>query len=78
MECNKQTSIQLAFLANVIASVIAQKLTPTEENVLGNLLTLIGTALTTIAAIDESEVSKIVDGNGKTGKGISDTANSDR
>ncbi|HEX2937877.1 MAG TPA: hypothetical protein VHO66_03055 [Ruminiclostridium sp.] len=49
--------IQITLLANIIASAIAKNLTPTEENILGNLITVVGTTLTTIAALDEAEIT---------------------
>ena len=45
---------QIAVLANAIAVVIAKKLTPTEENVIGNLIAQIGATLLAIAAIDQA------------------------
>jgi hypothetical protein len=47
-------SIQLTVAANALAAAIAEKLTADEQNIVGNLLTLVGTSLLSIAAIDES------------------------
>jgi hypothetical protein len=53
-DVNNVTGEQLAILASVIASVIAQDLTTSEQNVLGNFLVTVGSALMTIAAQNEA------------------------
>lgn len=45
---------QITAAANTAAVLLAQGLTPAEENVLGNLFTLVGASLLSIAAIDET------------------------
>jgi hypothetical protein len=45
---------QIAILANAIAVALSKGLTPNEENVIGNLITQIGSTLLSIAAIDEA------------------------
>lgn len=57
---------QIVMLASAAACAIAKNLTADEENVLGNFITLIGTALSTIAAVDE------------TAEGNSDSSNTDK
>lgn len=47
----------LTLLANALAVAISEKLTVNEENILGNLLTLIGASLLSIAAIDGANKS---------------------
>lgn len=45
---------RIATAANAIAVALAQDLNTSEENILGNLLTLVGASLLSIAAIDEA------------------------
>lgn len=61
MDGSTQPWLQITMLANIIAAALAKNLTPSEINVLGNLITLIGTALTTIAAIEQDTNSSGTD-----------------
>lgn len=45
---------QLSLYANTIAVALSKELTLDEENVIGNLLTLVGASLLAIAAVDAS------------------------
>ena len=54
LDSSAQQGLQITMLANTIAVALAKNLTPNEINILGNFITLIGTALTTIAAIEQS------------------------
>lgn len=56
---------QIAVIANAIAVAIAKNLTPTEENVLGNLIAQVGSTLLAIAAIDEAVESSSTTDSGK-------------
>jgi hypothetical protein len=63
-------SQQLTVIANAIAVAISKNLTAREENILGNLITLVGASMLSIAAIDEAY--------GKSGSARSNTGeNSD-
>jgi hypothetical protein len=48
-----RTGQQIAVVANAIAIAISKNLTPSEENILGNLIAQVGATLLSIAAIDE-------------------------
>lgn len=45
---------EVSVVANAIAVAISKNLTPTEENIIGNLITQVGATLLSIAAIDEA------------------------
>lgn len=45
---------ELTVAANALATAISEHLTIDEQNVIGNLLTLVGTSLLSIAAINQS------------------------
>lgn len=50
---------KITVLATVIATALAEGLTPDEENIIGNLIMQIGTTLLTIAAIDEAKATSL-------------------
>lgn len=54
---------QLAILGNTIAVALAEKLTIDEQNVIGNLITLVGASLLSIAATAETCTNAASSGN---------------
>lgn len=62
MEDSAQSGLKITMLANTIAVALAKNLIPNEINILGNLITLIGTALTTIAAIEQAANGNCISG----------------
>ena len=58
---SKQRSSEIVIIANTIAVAIAQDLNADEENILGNLLALVGASLLSFAALDTSSSSASTD-----------------
>lgn len=54
MDPCKNQNRQLVLAANAISVALSKNLSANEENILGNLLTLIGASLLSLAALDES------------------------
>ncbi|WP_027625488.1 hypothetical protein [Clostridium lundense] len=56
-------SIELSMLATIIAIAISEDKTLDELNILGNLITSVGSIIVTIAAVEQSQASQKTNGS---------------
>lgn len=54
MEGTTPSGGQIAVLANAIAVTVAEGLSPEQQNIVGNLLTLVGASILSVAAIAQA------------------------
>lgn len=70
MGCSSAYGRQVTLYANALAVALSEKLSLDEQNVVGNLLTLAGASLLSIAAVNQSQKKN----DGTQSGGETDTA----